>query len=140
MKKLALFSIFVAFALIPTLLLAQPPRPRHDQMPHGRPPMAHPSARPTMQVHVPPRAEPVRSYQRYDHYRPASPPAYYGHHGHYGPAYYPPVARPNVVVVPQVVAAPVIAPCYHDYYAPVGTGFSLTLGGRNGAISVYSGR
>lgn len=127
MKKLALSLIVLSVFLLPTLLLAQPPRPRGGDVPHGRPVAARHGHHGSMQVHVPPRPEPVRSYHRYETRRPPMPPPH--HHGHHH--HYPPVVRPGVVVVPQVVTP--------YYVAPAPSGFSLSIGGHHGGISVYSG-
>jgi hypothetical protein len=47
--------------------------------------------------------------------------------------------QPGVIVVPQVIAPPVVAPCIHDYYGPT-SGFSLTIGGKNGVFSISTAR
>ena len=136
MKKFALLLTVVGFVLIPTLLLAQPPRPQHRQQ-LAPPPQ---TARPTMQVHVPP------STVHNSYYGPHRPPyASYPppHSPYYRPPMPPPVVRPQVVVVPQVIAPPpVIAPAVivPGYYPPVTSGFSLTIGGQNGVFSIASGR
>ena len=158
MKKFTLTLTIVGIALIPTLLLAQPPRP-HAYPPVAQPPrpQAYPQfaqpaqvARPTMQVHVPTPPPPMHN-QRVVVNRPpvgAHPAPYY--QPHFQPPHHPPVVQPRVVVVPQVVAPPVIAapviappvvvPGYYDYYAPVSNGFSLTIGGRNGVFNISTAR
>ena len=129
MKKLTLVFTVFALALIPSLLLAQPPRPRPGQMPHGQPQAIHSTVHPTMQVHT------------------ASYPPPHGHMAHrppvHSPMVHPHAVAPHVVapyvVAPQVVAPYAVAPCYHDYYAPAGHGFSLTIGGRSGVFSISTG-
>ena len=136
MKKFSLLLTVVGFVLIPTLLLAQPPRPRYH------PQIAQPiqNARPTMQVHVPPQAV-HNSY--YGPHRPPVAPQHTPNASFYRPPMYPPVVRPQVVVVPQVIAPPpVIAPAVvvPGYYPPMTSGFSLTIGGQNGVFSIATGR
>ncbi|MCL2119720.1 MAG: hypothetical protein FWH27_14990 [Planctomycetaceae bacterium] len=128
MKKLTLAFIVIGLAFIPTLLMAQPPRPRPGQMPYGRPQTVQPSVRPTMQVHTPPRPAPIPSHSVYGPHRP--------------PVVHTPVVRPHVIVVPQVVAPPVVAPyypVYPGYYPPINSGFALTIGGKNGVFSIATG-
>lgn len=133
MKKLALSLIVLSVFLLPTALLAQPPRPHSSQV-HGRPGAAMPGHS-AMQVHVPQRMEPVRSYHRFETRRPPMPPP------RYVQPYYPPVVRPGVVVVPQVVTPQIVAPQVVTpyYYAPAPSGFSLSIGGQRGGVSIYSG-
>ena len=128
MKNLTLAFTIVTFALIPSLLLAQPPRPRPGQMPQTQPHAFQSSGRPTMQVHVPAHPVPIHSHSGYGPHRP--------------PMVHTPVVHPRVVVVPQVVATPVVAPyypIYPGYYPQVSNGFSLTIGGRNGVFSISTG-
>ena len=143
MKKMTLTLAVLSVALVPTLLMAQPPRPHSSQVPQGRP---QPVQNSTMRVHVPQQAVPARNilpnrgpHQIPTHqvapYRSPQPRAYYS------PGYYPlPHPQPylvpqSVVVVPQVVP-PVVTPYY---YVPVQSGVSLTIGGKHGSISIYSG-
>ena len=138
MKKFALLLTFVGAVLIPTLLLAQPPRP---QM---RPQVVQPpqTVRPTMQVHVPP--PPVHN----TYYNLHRPPVSSYHTPYYRPPVHPPVhppiVQPRVIVVPQVIAPPpVIAPAVvvpSGYYPPMNSGFSLTIGGTNGVFSISTVR
>ena len=139
MKKFALTLTIFGIALIPTLIYAQPPRPQvQPPRPPVYPHIAQPAqvVRPTMQVHVPTPPPPMHS-QRVVVNRPpvgAHPAPYYQ------PPHHPPVVQPRVVVVPQVVAPPIVTPVYNPYYAPVSSGFSLTIGGRNGIFSISTAR
>ena len=133
MKKLTLALTVVALALIPTLIFAQPPRPGHR--PQTRPQVVHPSARPTMQVHAPARPAFGPSHPGHGHVPHRPPVAVHSHHSHHHPAYYPPVVHPGYVVAPHVVAP---YNYYPNYYPHVNNGFSLTIGGRNGAFSISS--
>ena len=139
MKKMTLPLAVVAFMLIPTMLLAQPPRPPRGQMPQARAQVAAPPARPTMQVHNPPRPVVVQNQYAHPQHRP---PVVVHPHQYPYPAYYPPVVQPRVVVAAPVMPAPVIAAPVvipYNYYPPVSSGFSLTIGGRNGVFSIGTG-
>ena len=115
--------------LIPASVFAQPPRRDNGQ--RFTPPKHAPQKSFAPQVHVPQRSY-DRQYRDY-HYR-----SNYGNL-HYRPyPVYPPVypARPGVVVVPTVGY-------YNGYYGDWGApyvygtnGFSVTVGGHNGSISV----
>ena len=139
MKKLTFVFSVVALAMIPTLLLAQPPRPRSGQTPHAQSVVVQPAARPTLQVHTPSPQVVTRGPAAGQHHHPA-----------YHPAYRPTVVQPRVVVLPPVIASPpmitapivtpaVVTPYYPGYYYPSGNGFSLTIGGRNGVFSLSTG-
>ena len=128
MKKFALSLIVLSVFLLPTALLAQPPRPYHGYGTQGRPGVARPRHHTNLQVHVPPRVEPARGYHRFETRRPPMPPPYapyYGyHHGHY----HPPVVHPGVIVVPR----------YSGVSVGPG-GVSVNVGGPRGGFSFYSG-
>ena len=139
MKKFALLLTVVGFVLIPTLLLAQPPRPQ------SRPQVAQPPkpSRPTMQVHVP---QPPVQNSYFGHPRKPVVAAHTAHTAHapyYRPPMHPPIGPPRVIVVPQVIAPPpVMAPTVvvPGYYPTGGSGFSLTIGGQNGVFSISTVR
>lgn len=135
MKKLALTLTVVAVMLIPTLLLAQPPRPRPGQMHQVRPHPAPAPARPTMHVHAPARPAVIHTQPGHLQHRP--PVVVRPHHP---TVYHAPVVHPGVVVAsPAVVPYNYYSPYYLPYYSPVSSGFSLTVGGRNGVFSIGTG-
>ena len=134
MKKIVLSLIVLSVFLLPTALLAQPPRPHQGYGHQGRPGVARPGHHTSLQVHVPPRVD----YRHYETRRPPMPPPYapyYGpHHGHYHGHYHPPVVvQPEVIVVPRRYVPAV------GGVAVSSGGVSVSVGGPRGGFSFYSG-
>jgi len=138
-RKFFLPLVFVAM-FFPVAVFAQPPR--RDDGQRFAPPQHIPRDRYTAPMQSPQVHVPQRSYDRQYHD--------YRYKSDYGYTYYrpfppfPPIypVRPSVVVVPPVIQQyPQIyyGGNYGDWGTPslYGTsGFSVTVGGRNGSISV----